>query len=196
MLLQARQQVEIIPTHKNLSVFPSTFNQWQGKDLPLGPDVLQLLGPGDFLFRDYMNSTQPDSVNLFMAFFSSQRTGDTIHSPKNCLPGEGWSAIESGHIWLKNRGQSKVQVNRYLVEAGEDRAVVLYWYQAHGRVVSSEYWAKFYLVADSIRMARSDGAMIRVFAPVQENGDTAEAQRRAVQFAQELVPLLDEYIPQ
>jgi EpsI family protein len=195
-LLHARKQVEIIPAHKSIADFPDSVRQWQGKDLPLGPDVLQLLGPGEFLFRDYINPTQSNSVNLFVAFFPSQRTGDTIHSPRNCLPGEGWSPIESGQIWLENPGKAKVLVNRYLVEAGEDRAVVLYWYQAHGRITRSEYWAKFYLVADSIRMARSDGALIRVFAPVQDSGDANEAQERAVQFAQQIMPLLDAYIPQ
>ena len=195
MLLEARERVEIVPQHQHLSQFPQTLGEWRGKDLSLENDVLQILGPGDFLFRDYLSPTQPESVNLFIAFFASQRTGDTIHSPKNCLPGEGWSALESGHILLNGPGKAAIQVNRYLVEAGEDRAVVLYWYQAHGRVVSNEYWAKFYLVIDSIRMGRSDGSMIRVFAPVQANGDTVEAETRAIQFAEKLMPVLDNYIP-
>jgi EpsI family protein len=195
VLIRTGGQAEVIPLHKNLGRFPSAFGQWQGQDLPLSPDVLQSLGPGEFLFRDYSHPTLPDSVNLFVAYFPSQRTGDTIHSPKNCVPGAGWSPIQSGQIWLENPGKAKVAVNRYLVEQEEDRALVLYWYQAHGRVTSSEYWAKFYLVADSMRTARSDGALIRIWVMMEENENPAVAEGRAVEFAQQILPILDDYIP-
>jgi EpsI family protein len=194
-VLHTRKQTEVIPVHTSLRAFPNAFHQWQGQNLPLTPEVLRLLGPGEFLFRDYVHPTQPDSVNLFVAFFPSQSTGDTIHSPKNCLPAEGWSPIESGRVWLENPGKPRVAVNRYLVEAGDDRAVVLYWYQAHGRITLSEYWAKFYLIADSIRTARSDGALVRIFAPIEKGEDSEVTQRRAVQFSQQILPILDDYIP-
>jgi EpsI family protein len=195
LMIHARKQVEIIPSYKNLDEFPKVVGSLQGQDLPLSADVRQSLGPGEFLFRDYAAPKQARGVNLFVAYFPSQRTGDTIHSPKNCLPAEGWSPLESKQIWIENPDGAKVAVNRYLVQDDDDRAVVLYWYQAHGRVTSNEYWAKFYLVADSIRMARSDGAMIRIFAPVDGQDDADAAERRAVQFAQQIWPVLDEYVP-
>jgi EpsI family protein len=195
LMIHARKQVEIIPSYESLEAFPKVVGSLQGQDLPLSPDVRQALGPGEFLFRDYAAPKQAGGVNLFVAYFPSQRTGDTIHSPKNCLPAEGWSPLESKQIWIENSHGAKVAVNRYLVQDDDDRAVVLYWYQAHGRVTSSEYWAKFYLVADSIRMARSDGAMIRIFAPVEAREDAAAAESRAVQFAQQIWPVLDEFVP-
>jgi len=87
---------------------------------------------------------------LFIAYFPTQRKGDTIHSPKNCLPGAGWIPAESSRIWIDQQGGNKIQVNRILVTKGADRALVLYGYQAHSRVILSEYGAKYYLVADAI----------------------------------------------
>lgn len=194
-VLHARKETEILPTHAELAAFPSAFQQWQGQDVPLTPEVKRTLGPGEFLFRDYASPAQSDPLNLFVAYFPSQSAGDTIHSPKNCLPAEGWTPVESGRIWLEVPGKPKVEVNRYLVQSDEDRALVLYWYQAHGRVTPSEYWAKFYLVEDSIRMARSDGGMVRIFVPIEKGESVEAAQGRAVQFSQQVLPMLDGYIP-
>jgi EpsI family protein len=194
-LLRARNREEVLPAHTSLSAFPKTFGGWQGTDLAMSGEVLESLGPGEFLLRDYVNVSQPLSANLYIAFFPSQRTGDTIHSPKNCLPGAGWTPVEAARLWITGFGGQKLEVNRYLVAQGSDRAMVLYWYQAHGHVTPSEYWAKYYLVADAIRMNRSDGAMVRVVTNVQKNESSKDAEVRAVRFAGEVSPLLDDYIP-
>ena len=103
-------------------------------------------------------------IDLFLAYFPSQRTGNTMHSPQNCLPGAGWSM--SGHRHIQIAGPSgPLIVNLYIISKGTDRQVVLYWYQAHGRVVASEYWAKVYLVTDAISMNRTDGSLVRVITP-------------------------------
>ncbi len=194
-LLRARDREEILPTHETLSKFPLQLGQWRGKDLPLSPETREVLGPGDFLVRDYFNPSQREVANLFIAFFPSQRQGDTIHSPKNCLPGAGWVPTESSRIWIEGRDGRKIEVNRYLVEKGGERALVLYWYQAHGQVIPSEYRAKYHLIADALMMNRSDGALIRI-ATILRNGESASnAEARAVSFAQLTLPLLDNYIP-
>lgn len=194
-VLRARGDAELLPQHKNMSAFPAKFSAWYDEDIPLSPGILRSLGPGEFLFRDYYHPQEPTNVNLFVAFFPSQRTSDSIHSPKNCLPGNGWVPIESGRLWIEKTNSGKIEVNRYIVELGQERAVVLYWFQAHGRVTPSEYWAKFYLVTDSLRMARSDGSMVRIFAPVEGKESMETTQRRAVGFARQLLPVLDDYIP-
>ena len=194
-LLNARTRGELVPSHKSLLAFPTALAAWQGQDLPLAPAILETLVPGEFLFRDYMGPLRQDRINFFIAFYPTQRTGDTIHSPKNCIPGVGWKPVESAHLFVESAGKRPTAVNRYIVEKGLDRALVLYWYQAHGRATPSEYWAKFYLVSDAIRMNRSDGALVRIVTVLQ-NGESSEAaERRAVGFAQRIIPILDEYIP-
>ena len=194
-LLKSRDREELLPPHDNLRNFPLALGNWQGRDIPISPDALQVLGPGDFLARDYLDPAQRNVVNLFIAFFPSQRQGDTIHSPKNCLPGAGWVPTESRRIWIDGQSGRKFEVNRYLLEKDGERALVLYWYQAHGDVTPSEYAAKYRLVADSIAMNRSDGALVRIVTPLKQGEIASETEARAVGFVQLAMPLLDRYIP-
>ena len=194
-ILRARDHEEVLPPHNNLSGFPLILGDWQGKDGKIDADVLETLGPGDFLFRDYFNIPRQQANNLFIAFFPSQRKGDTIHSPKNCLPGAGWIPVQSARIWIVGQGGQKIEVNRFLIEKGSDRALVLYWYQAHGHATPSEYRAKYHLVADAIAMNRSDGALVRISTFLQNGESLTHAEARAIAFAQLTLPLLDSYIP-
>jgi len=193
--LNARGSREALPPRERLALFPMQIGSWQGTPLTLSSDELQVLGPGDFLVRDYKRATAEPPTNLYIAFFPTQRTGDTIHSPKNCLPGSGWAPIESGRISLDRPDGSNISVNRYIIQRGMARALTLYWYQARGRVVSSEYLAKIYLVADAIRLNRTDGALVRVVAPISDASDEQAAQARALEFTRQILPLLDRYIP-
>jgi EpsI family protein len=168
---------------------------WQGRDIPIPQWALDVLGAGEFLERDYRRALDEPSVDLFLAYFPSQRMGSTIHSPQNCLPGSGWTPAEFARVDLARPGGGNIKVNRYVLAKGLDHLLVFYWYQAHGRAVANEYWAKFYLVADAIRMNRSDGAMIRVMMPIGRNESQASAEQRGVAFVQDLLPLLGRYIP-
>jgi EpsI family protein len=194
-LLRARVREEVLPAHESLSRFPLSLGAWQGTDRPITPAIREVLGPGDFLSRDYFDSSQHQAANLFIAFFPSQRQGDTIHSPKNCLPGAGWIPVQSKRIWIDGQDGRRVAVNQFLVDKGGEKALVLYWYQAHGRVTPSEYTAKYRLVTDSIVMNRSDGALLRVTTPLKNGENPSDAEARAVQFALLAVPFLDRFIP-
>ena len=196
IFLQARGRNEIFPPRLPLQSFPTQLSNWTGTDIAIQKDVLEVLGPGDFLLRVYQNPAEKQPfVDLFIAYFPSQRTGDTIHSPKHCLPGSGWLPVESSRVTLSLPGHSPFPANRYVIAKGDSRQLVLYWYWAHDRGVASEYWAKFYLVADSMRMNRSDGALVRITTSMYF-GETAEAaQQRLLPFAGDVAPLLDNYIP-
>ncbi len=197
LFLQARGRGEIIPQRPPLSSFPDQLGAWAGSDVAMAKETLDVLGPGDFLLRVYRNESQPQPyADLFIAYFPTQRTGDTIHSPKNCLPGAGWGPIESKRVPLSVAGQDPFIVNRYLIAKGTDRQLVLYWYWAHGRAVASEYWAKIYLVTDSIRMNRSDGSLVRMTTPMFAGESADAAMQRLLPFAQQVEPLLNQYIPQ
>jgi EpsI family protein len=195
LFLHSHSQAERLPPHDALASFPSRVGDWLGRELPLSPDVRQVLGEGDFLVRIYGRRPDEPYIELLLAFFASQRTGSTMHSPQNCLPGAGWLPVESGRMQLSRPDGKAIRVNRYVIGKGLERQLVLYWYQAHGRVVASEYWAKFYLVADAIRMNRSDGALVRITTPLSPEESIENGQRRAVEFAQGILPILDSYIP-
>jgi EpsI family protein len=135
-------------------------------------------------------------VGLYIAYYASQRQGDTIHSPQNCLPGAGWQPVDGGTTSI-DAGGRRLTVNRYVIEKGLDRQVVLYWYQGRGRVVANEYANKFWLMFDAARLHRSDGALVRVVAPVSRSagGSLAAADAAAVEFTRALHPHLSAYLP-
>ena len=195
ILLQARARSEVFPPRLPLNQFPAQLGGWSGTDVAIDKDVLEILGPGDFLVRIYQSQQKTPYIDLFIAYFRSQRAGDTIHSPQNCLPGSGWTPIESRRITLTMPGHEPFPANRYLIAKGDSRQLVLYWYWAHNRGVASEYWAKFYLVADSIKMNRSDGALVRMTTPMYPGETVEAAQQRILPFAGDVMPLLDSYIP-
>ena len=194
--LRSWNHSEIIPARENFSSFPRQLGEWAGVDSNIPQDVRALLGPGDFLLRSYRPSSADNpSVDLFLAYFPSQRIGDTIHSPKHCLPGSGWLPVESTEVTLSLPEQTPFLVNRYVMAKGTQRALAMYWYWAHNRAVTSEYWAKFYLIADSIRRNRSDGSLIRVTTELKNGETAAEAQSRLVSVLNGLTPVLYRYIP-
>src|SRR5215470_7027832 len=196
LVLQARSTREIIAPRLPLAEFPHNLGSWTSKDESIDKETLDVLGPGDFLFRNYRNTAEGEApVDLFIAYFPSQRTGDTIHSPKHCLPGAGWLPVESAHVTLSLPGHAPFPANRYVISKGESRQLVLYWYWAHDRGVASEYWAKVYLVADSIRMNRSDGSLVRLMTDMTP-GETADtAMQRILPFADQMLPLMNDFIP-
>jgi len=196
VLLHARNSSEIIPPRQPLASFPLSLDGWEsGGDIPLTQDVRDVLGPGDFLLRDYQDQASGSNVDLFIAYFPSQRAGDSIHSPKNCLPGAGRVPVQADRINVAVPGHVPFPANRYLIAKGEDRRLVLYWYWAHDRAVASEYAAKFYLVTDSIRERRSDGSLIRVTTGLAPGESLDSGQRRLLAFAGNVVPLVNSYVP-
>jgi EpsI family protein len=195
IFLQGRPSREVSVPRQPFNSLPHQLGAWSGAEVPLSSEILNVLGPGDFLSRTYQNSFTSEVVDLFMAYFPSQRAGDTIHSPENCLPGSGWSPLESRQVVLSLPGHAPFRANRYLIGKGEERGIVLYWYWAHDRAEASEYLAKFYLVADSMRLNRSDGALIRVSTSLRIGEGANTAQQRLVAFTGELVPIVNTYVP-
>lgn len=194
--LRAHSRGEVFPPRQPLQSFPQQLGDWAGTDVTMDKDTLQVLGPGDFLLRIYnREDRRVPFLDLFIAYFPSQRAGDTIHSPKNCLPGAGWAPVESSRIELSVPGHSAFPANRYVIAKGDSRQLVLYWYWAHDRGVASEYWAKYYLVADSIALNRSDGSLVRISTPLLRGESVVQAQQRVMPFVADVVPRLQGYIP-
>jgi EpsI family protein len=195
IFIHARHTRDVLPARQAFASFPHQIGDWTGEDVPISRDVLDVLGPGDFLSRRYRNSPPDADIDLFMAYFPSQRAGETIHSPRNCLPGSGWLPLESRRSMLSLPGFVPFPANRYIIAKGSDRRLVLYWYRAHNRSLANEYSVKFYLVADSLRFNRSDGSLIRITTPLASDETPDAGQQRLVAFAEYLLPHIDAYVP-
>jgi EpsI family protein len=180
-------------TVRPLREFPAEIDGWRMvEENEIDPEVQKVLRADDTLNRTYARAGNVAGVNLFIAFFRSQTTGAAPHSPKNCLPGSGYAPMDSGTAWIEAASGPAVEVNRYIVARGDSRSLVLYWYQTPARIVASEYAAKFWLVADSLRYRRSDTSLVRLVVPMRDDMD---ADREAKDFARVLLPRLTEFLP-
>jgi EpsI family protein len=161
----------------------------------LEKEVQDLLNADDTLNRIYVNS-QRTGASLFIAYFRTQRYGQSPHSPKNCLPGSGWQPTEDSKFPVAVPGRdAPIVINKYVIARGNEQSVVLYWYQSHNRVIAGELPAKLWLIADAIRFHRSDTALVRVIVPVQDNAKDV-AQKTAVEFVQAVYPDIVRQFPQ
>lgn len=184
---------EAVPIEQPLSTLPLSLGTWQGRDVPLEPKQIKAAGVDDYLSRIYVGPGQA-AVLLYVGYYRSQRTGQWVHSPKNCLPGAGWEPVVSGRVNVPVSDLSSVPVNQYIIENGLQREYVLYWYQAHGRVIASEYWGKIYLVLDALRLNRTDTSLVRITLPITGAHDAAN-ERATLAFAQDLIARLRTVLP-
>lgn len=194
IFLQAHQRSELFPPRLPLESFPHELGDWTGVDKPIDEDTRKVLGHGEFLSRNYSDPQKQD-VDLFIAYFPTQRSNETPHSPQHCLPGAGFIPLENKRVMLSMPGHAPFPANRYIVTKNGQPWIVLYWFWAHDRGVASEYWAKYFLVRDSIKMNRSDGAMFRIMSPMSPGETADDAQQRLHSFVASVLPLQNEYIP-
>ncbi len=189
-------RAERVPQHRSLAQFSLDKSPWRmTQELEMDKESLDVLKADDILSRAYVDSDTGGMATLFVAYFSTQRTGKAPHSPKNCLPGSGWTQAQAGTVSIPIAGEAvPIRVNQYVISRGENESVVLYWYQSHNRVIASEYSAKIYTVTDSIRFNRSDTALVRVVVGV-ENGDRQKAINTATSFVKTFFEPLKEYLP-
>src|SRR5580693_849382 len=177
--------------HRPLREFPPAIASWHGEDFPYDADVDEEIGADDYINRLYSGGTPP--IELYIGYYKDQRSGDRIHSPKNCLPGSGWEPVHSARVQIGSAGGVPVLANEYLVAQGTKRDMVLYWYQSHGRIVASEYLAKFLLISDGLKNRPTDGAIIRIWTTAVDGEVIAQA--RAAEFAHRIYPQVDGFLP-
>lgn len=202
-VLHVRGDVDKVPQSRPLAEMPTVIGNRTALDIPLDAETLEVLGKGDFLNRLYTPSPTSQAtsgagqgpVGLYIAYFATQRTGQSIHSPQNCLPGAGWTFESSGITSFTDSTGKEYKVGEYLITNGTATEEALYWYQLHGQSIASDYKAKIYTLADSIRYGRTDEALIRIMTPVTSGEDRAEAHDRVVEFAKQITPLLPAYVP-
>jgi EpsI family protein len=192
ILLHSVSHGEPVVPHQPLHDLPYTIGTWSGQELPLSERIVQAVSVSDYTNRVYFaDGSAP--VQLYVGYYQSQKTGDTIHSPKNCLPGSGWDPVHSGFATVSLAGGRQIVVNEYLIQQDENKQLVFYWYQGRSRVYASEYAGKVWMVIDAISRNRTDGALVRLITPIIDN--EASARARLVDFAQSVFAQLDELIP-
>ena len=199
-LVVSKSRPEPAPARKAFESFPNQIQTWRGETLPpIDAKILAVLNADDILNRIYFAQDR-SGIGLYIGFYNSQRQGDSIHSPMNCLPGAGWEPVSRSQIAIPvamRDGTTTIDANRYVIEKGVNRQLVLYWYQSHGRTVASEYWSKFYLIRDAVRLNRTDAALVRVIVPIDSRTNDGEtiAERQAGDFVRAMFPLLPDYLP-
>jgi exosortase D (VPLPA-CTERM-specific) len=182
-------RTEIIPERSRFVTFPAKIGDWQGNTLLLEPQIERFLALDDYLLSDY---SAPDgkSVNLYAAYYASQRTGKMPHSPLDCIPGDGWAITKFERTSLGNDHP----INRATIERNGSRQLVYYWYEERGKRITIEYWSKWYLLYDAITKNRSDGALIRLTTAIRPGELERDADARLRQFIQDLGPTLNGFL--
>ena len=176
-----------------LKNFPARVGSWQqvGGDVRFDAETEKVLKADDYVSRNFASNGL--NASLYVGYYTTQRNGATYHSPLNCLPGSGWVMSDGGLITITPAKSQSFEANRYLIQNGDQRALMIYWYQGRGKAVASEYWAKIETVLDSVRRRRSDGALVRVMVPL--SNPPAEAEKSAVEFASEAANELPPFVP-
>ncbi len=190
-LTQARER-ENVPARTSFDQFPAQLGPWKMYNTQtLDQRVLTLLAPDDYISRTYVNS-EGRPVFLFIAYYLSQRSGKTLHSPQNCLPGAGWEIVQRGHLALPGNAS----INDFTIAKENERMLTYYWYQGRGRVEANEYWDKIYGVQDAIFKNRTDAALVRVMVDSSDKPHVEAASRQvALDFIEQLRPELARFIP-
>jgi len=159
-----------------LSNLPMSVDGWAGKDNPpMNQLILDVLRPTSYLERTYSRGNQ--RLELFISYYAQQRAGEAMHSPKHCLPGAGWEIWNYSSVRVPAEGREYI-INRYSIQNGDNRMVVLYWYQSKNRVVASEYLGKVLLVRDSMLGGSTAASIVRVIVL-----DTPESVQSGIAFA-------------
>lgn len=179
---------------KQLNGFPEQVGEWRKNkpDQTIDEPTMKVLRASDYLLRDYR---RPDGIiaNFYVGYYASQREGASYHSPLNCLPGAGWTLSNPDLVEISLPDGRSFKANKYVIQNGEYKSLMIYWYQGRGRAVASEYWGKVYTVVDSVRLRRSDGAMVRVTVPL--GNSEAVALEAALDLAAKGAAALSEFVP-
>jgi exosortase D (VPLPA-CTERM-specific) len=194
--LSLPRAAEIFPPRTSFAEFPMQLGNWRGHRSSLDGVYSDALKLDDYLLADYADDSGA-MVNLYIAYYNSQRKGEAAHSPRSCLPGGGWQMHDFGQVDLANVAINGrvLRVNRTLIEMGNQRQLVYYWFQQRGRVITNEIAVKWYLFWDALTAHRTDGAMIRVITPLSTTTPVANADRSIVDVISRMAPQLTRFVP-
>lgn len=195
-LILIRQSGEVQPM-RSLSTFPLRIGDWVGEEKYFDQYIYDKLGVDDSILRDY-RTRDGSVIELYIGYYQSQSQSDIIHSPKHCMPGNGWKIIETDKVFVHiddiDAAQKNIRLNHMWLCKGRRKMNMIYWFQGRGRYITSEYMQKIYLVLDSITRRRTDEAFIRIISMTTAGKET-KSSKNLIDFAMLLMPILKEYIP-
>jgi len=198
--LRGLSRTEPHAMRQRFSAFPLHIGPWRMlQSQPLDSTILQILKVEDYVNRIY-RTDDGSIVSVYVGFNSTQRQGETMHSPLVCLPGAGWEPVERRRVTIDlpvpEDPERQAVVNLIRIQKDSDQQLVLYWYQSRRRIIASEYWGKVYTVLDAIRYNRTDAALVRLIAPVPPGGPAGDVQRQITGFAKAVSPVLARFLPE
>jgi len=185
------------PPRRSFAEFPLEIGSWRGRPERLPPEHLAILNVDDYLFANYAaGDNRP--VNFFVSYYAVQSKGQSAHSPRACIPGDGWAITSFTRLPIEGArvGDAPLHVNRALIQKGDIRQLVYYWFQQRERVVTNEYLVKWFIFRDALARNRSDGALVRLVAPLAPAETEAAGDARLAEFARAVAPLIPRYVPQ
>lgn len=190
------ERVEAVQPRESFFAFPNQIETWTGRRSVMEQVYLDALKLDDYIMADYVRGGR-EAVNFYVAWYDSQRAGQSAHSPRSCLPGGGWRMTEFSQVEVPQVqvGGHALRVNRVQIELGNRKQLVYYWFQQRGRVITNEYLVKWYLFVDSLTQQRTDGALVRLVTPLEIGESAQSADRRLVEFASKVAPRLERHIP-
>jgi len=190
---------EQVPVRMEFAQFPQSMAEWRGQRTTIDRVFLDVLQLDDYIMADYRPLDRADepSVNLYIAWYQSQRSGQSAHSPRSCLPGGGWhiDELQRADVVDVRIGGVPLRVNRAVIQKGPLRQLVYYWFQQRGRIITNEYQVKWYLFWDALTRHRTDGALVRMIVAVPEGVPLARADRELQRFASAVAHPLESYVP-
>ena len=187
------ERKEIIPERESFASFPLKIKDWEGRSSTLETIYLDALKLDDYLLTDFSNGRA--TVNFYIAYYASQRKGESAHSPRTCIPGGGWKINSIARVRLADPRLAGLTVNRIEIQRDELKQLGYYWFQGRGRVITNEYLVKWFIFWDSLTRHRSDGALVRLLVNVPVDEDVADVEASLVDFLADVKPMLDHYIP-
>ena len=197
VLVRLYQNPPGVPPNKPLGSFPTQIGEWVGRQEHFQDNVLNVLGVDDY-FSGVYQAADGQRVELYVGFYEKQSFGDQIHSPRNCMPGAGWRIISNSteSIAMNDHAIGNIEARKLVLEKEGKRLLMLYWFKSGNRTIASEYMQRIYIVYDAITRHRTDGALVRIIAPILDETDGESLTERYVRhFARLLIPILDAYIP-
>lgn len=181
-----------VPILRPLKEFPVKIDDWVGTTHFFSKEVYDNLGVDDSILRNYRDN-EGNLISLYIGYYDSQKEGEIIHSPKNCMLGSGWQPIDISGIEI-DLPSKKMVASKMIVEKGLRKEVVLYWYQSGNRVIANEYLQRLYFIWDAIRYDKTNAAFIRFTSPVIDN-DYAKTIQLEVEFIKKVIPILNNFLP-